>query len=120
MSAAKLFVFGASGHAKVVIDILERRPDTHIVFAVDDATAKSGGMLCGYEVIGRDALTARRDETTAGIVTIGDNAIRCEIAASNKPMGRSQWADARALRTRLVKWGKTISRETPVKPDTRD
>ena len=46
--------------------------------------------------------------------------IRCEIAASNKPMGRSQRADARALRTRLVKWGKTISRETPVKPDTRD
>lgn len=46
--------------------------------------------------------------------------IRCEIAASDKPMGRFERTDARVLRTRLAKWGKTISRETPVKPDTRD
>lgn len=81
MSTTELFVFGASGHAKVVIDILERLPDTRIVFAVDDATAKTGATLCGYAVIGRDAMTARRSETTGGIVTIGDNSIRCEIAA---------------------------------------
>ncbi len=46
--------------------------------------------------------------------------IRCEIASSDKPMGQFERADARALRARLAKWGKTISRETPVKPDTRD
>lgn len=48
------------------------------------------------------------------------NTIRCEIAASDKPMGHFERADARVLRTRLAKWGKTISRDTAVKPDTRD
>ena len=46
--------------------------------------------------------------------------IRCEIAASDKPMGDFERVDARQLRTRLAKWGKTIARETAVKPDTRD
>ena len=46
--------------------------------------------------------------------------IRCEIAASDKPMGEFERLDARQLRTRLAKWGKTIARDTAVKPDTRD
>lgn len=48
------------------------------------------------------------------------DAIRCEITASDKPIGRFERVDAHQLRTRLAKWGKTISRETAVKPDTRD
>lgn len=46
--------------------------------------------------------------------------IRCEIAASDKPMGDFERVDARQLRTRLAKWGKTITLETAVNPDTRD
>lgn len=80
--ATKVFVFGASGHAKVVIDILERMPDIEVAFAIDDATAVKGRSLCGYNVIGgRDELLVQRATVTAGIVTIGDNAARREIAA---------------------------------------
>jgi len=82
MSAEKIFVYGASGHAKVVIDILEHRAECKVVFAADDAPAAKGQTLCNYPVIGgREALLARRAEVDGGIVTIGDNAARGTIAA---------------------------------------
>ena len=80
--ATKVFVFGASGHAKVVIDILERTPDIEVAFAIDDAPAVKGRSLCGHPIIGgRDELLAHRAQATAGIVTIGDNSARRDIAA---------------------------------------
>jgi len=82
MPTERIFVFGASGHAKVVIDILERLPDVKVAFAVDDAPDAKGSTLCGYAVIGgRDELRARRNEFDAGIVTIGDNTARGKVAA---------------------------------------
>ena len=80
--ATKVFVFGASGHAKVVIDILERTPGIEVAFAVDDAAAAKGRSICGYRVIGgRNELLAQRGEAAAGVVTIGDNAARRDAAA---------------------------------------
>ncbi len=80
--ATKVFVFGASGHAKVVIDILERMPDLDVAFAIDDAAAAKGRSLCGHPVIGgRNDLLAHRAQAAAGIVTIGDNAARRDVAA---------------------------------------
>lgn len=80
--ATKVFVFGASGHAKVVIDILERMPEIEVAFAVDDAAAAKGRSICGYSIIGgRNELLAHRVEAAAGIVTIGDNAARRDAAA---------------------------------------
>jgi len=82
MPAERLFIFGASGHAKVVIDILERLPDVSVAFAVDDAPGAKGGVLSGHPVIGgRDELLAHRDNVSGGIVTIGDNGARCSVAA---------------------------------------
>jgi sugar O-acyltransferase (sialic acid O-acetyltransferase NeuD family) len=78
--ATKIFVFGASGHAKVIIDILERMQDVEVAFAVDDAD--KGKTICGYEIIGgRDELLARRKRVNAGIVAIGDNRARRDAAA---------------------------------------
>ena len=82
MSAPRLFLFGASGHAKVVIDIIERRGDVKVLFAADDAPQTKDSMICAVPVIGgRDALLARRAEIDGGIVTVGDNAARSKIAA---------------------------------------
>ena len=82
MATKKVFVFGASGHAKVVIDILERTAGVKVMFAVDDDAGAAGKTLCGYPVIGgRDALLAQRKQAGAGIVTIGDNKARSEVAA---------------------------------------
>lgn len=80
--ATKVFVFGASGHAKVVIDILERMPEVEVAFAVDDAAEAKGQSVCGYRVIGgREELLAQRASGAAGIVTIGNNAARSQVAA---------------------------------------
>ncbi len=78
---AGIFVFGASGHAKVVIDALERGGATKVLFVCDDAAAKHGAVLMGYPVVGgRAELLERRGETKVGVVTIGDNPIRQRVA----------------------------------------
>jgi sugar O-acyltransferase (sialic acid O-acetyltransferase NeuD family) len=78
----RIIVWGAGGHAKVVIDIIERISGATVAFVVDDAPATHGRSLCGYPIIGgRDALVARRAQVSAGIVAIGDNAARATVAA---------------------------------------
>jgi len=78
--AASVFVFGASGHAKVVIDAIERAGLARVAFVCDDAKEKNGTRLLGYPVGGREELLARRGETSAGVVGIGDNTVRERIA----------------------------------------
>ena len=74
-----IFVFGASGHAKVVIDAIEREARHKVVFVCDDAEELHGGTLMGYPVIGgRSALLAQTD-TQRGVVGIGDNAARRHV-----------------------------------------
>ena len=80
--AISVFVFGASGHGKVIIDILERMTDVGIAFAIDDAAGAQGRYLCGYRVLGgRGELPQNRARADTGIVAIGDNAARREVAA---------------------------------------
>jgi len=79
--ATSVFVYGGGGHAKVVIDILERMKDVKPAFVVDD-TKRRGAKLCGYPVIGGgEALLAGGRRVKAGIVAIGDNAARARVAA---------------------------------------
>jgi sugar O-acyltransferase (sialic acid O-acetyltransferase NeuD family) len=105
--ATKVFVFGASGHAKVVIDILERTPGIEVAFAIDDAAAAKGRSLCGYNIIGgRDELLAHRALAAAGIATIGDNAARRDVAA---------WLVAQGFKlARVIHPAATLAREVTV------
>lgn len=76
----KIFVFGASGHAKVVIDIIERQNLYEIAFLVDDALALRGRQTYGYPVIGgKEELLD--SGIHSGIVAIGSNRARREVAA---------------------------------------
>ncbi len=78
---ADLAVFGASGHAKVVIDILEMSGNHLVRFVVDDDPRHRGATLLGYPVVGgRDALLARRAEIDGAIVAIGANTARLRVA----------------------------------------
>ena len=76
---AHVFVFGASGHAKVVIDAIERAGAVKIGLLCDDAKEKRGTTLMGYRVGDREELLARRAETRAGVVAIGDNTARALV-----------------------------------------
>ena len=76
----KIFVFGASGHAKVVIDIIERQRLYEIAFLVDDNLELKGTDFFGYPVLGgKDDLL--ESGIRLGIVAIGSNRARCAIAA---------------------------------------
>lgn len=76
-----IFVFGASGHAKVVVDAIERSGRDRVVLLCDDAPEKHGTQMMGYTVVGRDELLARHAEAKAGIVGIGENRIRHRVAS---------------------------------------
>lgn len=78
----KIFVFGASGHAKVVIDIVERQGLYQIAFLVDDDQKLKGTDLYGYQIVGGKAdLLLHREQLSCGIVAIGSNAARIKVAA---------------------------------------
>ncbi|MEI6825275.1 MAG: acetyltransferase [Desulfuromonadales bacterium] len=76
-----IFVYGASGHAKVVIDIIEQQGIYEILFLVDDDLSLKGQDFCGYRVLGgKQELLETNYQTYGGIVAIGNNRIRTSIA----------------------------------------
>ncbi len=77
-----IFVYGASGHAKVVIDIIERQGLYDIAFLVDDNPCLKDTDFYGYHVIGgKQELLAERNRVTGGIVAIGSSRVRSSMAA---------------------------------------
>lgn len=76
-----LFVFGASGHGKVVIDALRRAGGT-VALLIDDNSKIAGTALLGYVVAGdRDVLLSAHRHVGSGVVAIGSNRARLEVAA---------------------------------------
>jgi len=76
-------LFGASGHAKVILDILEKSGDVEIAGLFDDNEAKRGTSLLGYPVLGgRDELLeyAKKYPGFEVIISIGINIIRMTLA----------------------------------------
>lgn len=80
----RLLVFGASGHAKVVMDIAEKGGIYTIKWVADDNPALKGRHVYGYFITGgKDMLSADADilRATHAVVAVGNNRIRAEIAA---------------------------------------
>ncbi len=77
-----MFVFGASGHSKVVIDILEHMGGYRVLALVDDDDALWGKDFFSYPVIGgRQQLLDEVVLSAAfGIVAIGNNKARLLVA----------------------------------------
>jgi sugar O-acyltransferase (sialic acid O-acetyltransferase NeuD family) len=82
MAKAALVLFGASGHGKVVIDIVEKEGRYRIAHLVDDNPRLHGKPFFGYRVSGSTAefLAAAKAKRPRVLVSIGDNAIRARIA----------------------------------------
>lgn len=77
-----VFIFGASGHAKVVIDILEKQNVRKVAFLVDDNPQLKGANFYGYSVLGgrTELLAATERNHLEAIVAIGDNHARIRVA----------------------------------------
>ena len=72
-----IFIYGAGGQGKVVIDALEAGPRAFAVgFVVDDNTKLHGETLRGHAITSADVIRKER-----GVVAIGDNYIRMTLAS---------------------------------------
>ena len=79
-----IFIYGASGHAKVVIDIIERQGSVRIAAVIDDNATLHGQAFFGYSIVGgRETLLQLHQQQgmDAGIIAIGDNGVRAKLAA---------------------------------------
>jgi len=77
-----VIVYGAGGHAKAVIDVIEKAGQYRIM-GIIDGYKQAGLHVYGYPILGNDDwLLAHRDEVYGGIVAIGDNWLRATITAA--------------------------------------
>ncbi len=78
----KLILYGASGHGKVVADIVSAMPGLELVGFVDDAAAKDQKSLGRFHILGgEEVLPELRQKGVEGaIVTIGQNHARLHKA----------------------------------------
>ncbi len=80
---SKIIVYGAGGHAKVLLDIVERMGQYEILGLIDDGPELTGQEVFGHRVLGgREVLAeARALGAEAGIAAIGDNRLRGDVAS---------------------------------------
>jgi sugar O-acyltransferase (sialic acid O-acetyltransferase NeuD family) len=118
----KIFVFGASGHAKVVIDIIERQGRYEIAFLADDDDALKGTELFGYPVVGGKGELAALG-VGRGIVAIGSNPARSAVAgwlvANGYQLVSAVHPSAQLARGVSLGEGSVVMAGAVVNPDTK-
>lgn len=77
-SEGEVIIFGASGHAKVVIDILEKQELYTVKYLIDSNPSLKGKDLYGYKIIG-DESEISSDDKIPVLVAIGDNQVRAKV-----------------------------------------
>lgn len=95
----KLVVFGAGGHAKVVIDIIEQQGSYEITGLLDDDPKYQGQRVFGYPVLGTraDLPVLISAQLHHAVVAIGDNTDRAAVARHLDQLG---WRLASAVHPR--------------------
>src|SRR5260221_12076110 len=78
MNPHRIFVYGASGHGKVVLDILLAQRETNFIGFIDDAPELQGRTVLGVPVLGNGSWLYQQTEKDKLIVAlcVGDNATR--------------------------------------------
>ena len=76
-----ILIFGSGGHAKVIVDIIEKQEEFNIAGFIDGYKEKNS-VIMGYRVIGdefslEDIIVS--NEIYGGIIGIGDNLIRAKV-----------------------------------------
>ncbi len=84
----KILLIGASEHAKVVMDIVEKE-GRHEIFGLIDTYKPAGGEIFGYKILGAEDMLAnlfKDGKVCGGIVTIGDNWTRHKVVERIKSL----------------------------------
>ncbi len=78
-----VFIYGAGGHAKVVLDVIEKSKLYNVIFLLDDDFSLKGKDLQGYSILGGKELLKKREllsRARKAFVAIGDNHDRMRIS----------------------------------------
>ena len=125
MTPPPVAILGAGGHAKVVIDIVERMGTHRIAGVFDDDPAKWGTEVLGYGVLGgiEEFLLHWRSRCDGVVIGIGSNRVRqhlyrklCEAGFSAMTAIHPTAAVARAVE---VGEGTVVMAQAAVNPGTR-
>jgi len=76
-----IIIIGSSGHAKVIIDIIEKENKYHIIGLLDKFK-KVGEEVLGYKIIGKEKDTPsliEKYDVVGGLIAVGDNWTRKNI-----------------------------------------
>src|SRR3989338_575727 len=89
MSKPKILIFGAGGHARVIIDIVEKQGTYTIAGLIDDTPSKRGTRLENYEILGATADIPQLQANLGLegiIIALGDNCIRSRVTDKVKSL----------------------------------
>ena len=78
----RIVIFGSSGHAKVVLDIVEKEQKYQIAGLIDKFRSV-GETVLGYPVLGGEEQLPEvvlQHSIKGGLIAIGDNCLRSEVA----------------------------------------
>ncbi len=75
-----IVVIGSGGHGKVILDILEKQGIYNILGTIDDNKEKGTTAWQDYKVIGNLSTIRGIQNLYGGIIAIGDNWIRSQVA----------------------------------------
>ena len=76
-----ILVIGSQGHAKVVIDVIEKQAEHKIAGLIDPFRAKKEETL-GYKILGGEEdipTILKENKIVGGVIAIGDNWLRSEV-----------------------------------------
>jgi hypothetical protein len=113
----RIVVIGASGHAKVLIDIVEQQGPLRIVGLID-SFKQPGTRVTGYDVIGRENSIAEliaTEEIIGGISPIGRTWVPCRIAKGIRELA-SDFAFVKAIRPARIAREVTLGHSVAVTP----
>jgi sugar O-acyltransferase (sialic acid O-acetyltransferase NeuD family) len=82
----EVLIYGAGGHAKVVIDIVEHQGLYEIIGLIDDAPQCHGQEFFGYRVLGGQEILSQHRHCSI-LIAIGDNATREKLQEVVKALG---------------------------------
>jgi len=74
-----IVLFGSGGHAKVILDILEKGGKYKVLGTIDDGKEVGENVWCSYDVIGKMEDIGSIPHLDGILVSIGDNWIRSKV-----------------------------------------
>lgn len=123
-----IIIYGASGHGKVIADIIEKSGGEVFGF-VDDDQSKWGKLYIGYKILGGEEQLAKMCHPGDGggniavIIGVGDNWTRKRIqerlAKKNTRFGTAVHPSAQIGKGVTVGEGTVIMANAVINPDTR-